>query len=76
MGREQRTLGAYMHRVGRTARGGASGTALSLVAPHELARLQGLVSRQASRALDVLQPLPFNLQQIEGFRSAAANPKP
>jgi hypothetical protein len=40
------TLRAYTHRVGRTARGGNSGTALSLVAPSEASGLDTLVEKQ------------------------------
>ena len=66
-----RTLRAYTHRVGRTARAGQSGTALSLVGPDDVARIEGLAAKQAARNLPVVQPLPFNLSQVEGFRYRA-----
>mmetsp|Transcript_60158 Transcript_60158/g.141980 ORF Transcript_60158/g.141980 Transcript_60158/m.141980 type:complete len:346 (+) Transcript_60158:498-1535(+) len=65
------TLRAYTHRCGRTARGGNNGTALSLVAPEEAAKLAGLVAKQAEKGQAVVQPLPFNLNQVEGFRYRA-----
>ncbi|EKX40607.1 hypothetical protein GUITHDRAFT_46656, partial [Guillardia theta CCMP2712] len=66
-----RTLRAYTHRVGRTARAGQNGTALSLVSPEEVGRLEGLAGKQAERGMQVIEPLPFNLQQVEGFRYRA-----
>ena len=49
----------------------SSGTALSLVGPEEVARIEGLAAKQAARGLAVVQPLPFNLAQVEGFRYRA-----
>lgn len=65
------TLRAYTHRVGRTARGGNSGTALTLVAPSEAVGLDTLVEKQARKGHSTVQPLPFNMTQIEGFRYRA-----
>jgi superfamily II DNA/RNA helicase len=45
----------YMHRVGRTGRFGTSGVAVSLVAPRELAQLQGIVARAKG---GTLLPMP------------------
>ncbi|KDO35547.1 hypothetical protein SPRG_18795 [Saprolegnia parasitica CBS 223.65] len=68
---------SYTHRIGRTARGGASGTALSLVATddaNEKRILEKVQSRQAPVLLEsqdlVKQPAPlaFNVQEIDCFR--------
>ncbi|GMF09459.1 unnamed protein product [Phytophthora lilii] len=68
---------AYTHRIGRTARGGASGTALSLVSkddPKEeraLKRVQAKQQAVRSESNDVLaQPaeLAFDLKEIDCFR--------
>ena len=32
----------YVHRIGRTGRGGAEGTAISLVGPDDLRKLSGI----------------------------------
>ncbi|OQR82808.1 DEAD/DEAH box RNA helicase [Achlya hypogyna] len=68
---------SYTHRIGRTARGGASGTALSLVATDDEAEklvLEKVQARQAPVLLEsqdlVKQPAPlaFNVQEIDCFR--------
>ncbi|GAB5355437.1 hypothetical protein AAMO2058_000205400 [Amorphochlora amoebiformis] len=65
----------YVHRVGRTARGGASGSALSLVADHETELLASLVAHQIekNRSLTTdpkadIEALEISLADIEGFR--------
>ena len=74
----------YTHRVGRTARGGASGVALSLVTEGEeglLEEIQGCQPRmKLVTASDEMQatgqtegamqpgPLEFDMKEIEGFR--------
>lgn len=58
---------AYRHRIGRTARGHASGKALSFVTPQELERYHGMAKEQETRGTPIL-PFTFDLQQIEGFR--------
>ncbi|KAL4144403.1 hypothetical protein PRNP1_013536 [Phytophthora ramorum] len=72
-----KSVRAYTHRIGRTARGGASGTALSLVSkdsPKEeraLKRVQAKQQAVRSEANDVLaQPaeLAFDLKEIDCFR--------
>lgn len=35
----------YVHRVGRTARAGRSGTAISLVSPHEISLIHAIENR-------------------------------
>lgn len=57
---------SYTHRAGRTARGGKSGTVLSLVCDDE-----GQSSRLARIADDTgihIGPLAFRMEQIEAFR--------
>lgn len=66
---------AYTHRIGRTARGGKTGTALSLVAPDEAELLSTILHSQLTElsqsnlhAEPSLKALPLNLSDIEGFR--------
>lgn len=72
-----KSVRAYTHRIGRTARGGASGTALSLVArgdakqTHALERVQASQKPVLTATKDVLaQPaqLAFDLAEIDCFR--------
>lgn len=65
----------YAHRIGRTARGGASGVALSFVAPEgavpaQDALLASLLATGADGASPSgnLAPLPFDPREVEGFR--------
>lgn len=70
------TTRSYTHRVGRTARGGASGVALSLMPPQGVEPIQDAVlgSLQSSQpvvpetGLPQPSPLPFDVREIEGFR--------
>uniref|UniRef100_M4BKX7 RNA helicase n=1 Tax=Hyaloperonospora arabidopsidis (strain Emoy2) TaxID=559515 RepID=M4BKX7_HYAAE len=72
-----KSVRAYTHRIGRTARGGASGTALSLVAKEDskeeraLKRVQAKQQAVRSESNDVIaQPaeLAFDLKEIDCFR--------
>ncbi|KAA0168860.1 hypothetical protein FNF31_00021 [Cafeteria roenbergensis] len=68
-----RTLHAYVHRIGRTARGGASGASLSFMRPGDAAAAS-IVERaratQAPAADGAPQPalLPFDKNEVTGFR--------
>ncbi|KAF1792001.1 P-loop containing nucleoside triphosphate hydrolase [Phytophthora cactorum] len=72
-----KSVRAYTHRIGRTARGGASGTALSLVSKEDakeeraLKRVQDKQQAVRSETNDVIaQPaeLAFDLKEIDCFR--------
>ncbi|MCO5110339.1 MAG: DEAD/DEAH box helicase [Burkholderiaceae bacterium] len=70
------TAAAYKHRIGRTARGGAAGVALTFVEPegtvpeHDtlLARLQAGQAPAADSGAPQPSPLPFAVAEVEGFR--------
>lgn len=72
-----KSVRAYTHRIGRTARGGANGTALSLVTLADAKQARALARVQASQkpvmtpSKDLLkQPaeLSFDLKEIDCFR--------
>jgi ATP-dependent RNA helicase DDX56/DBP9 len=64
----------YTHRIGRTARGGSSGTAISILEQGNKVELQALIRVQNAQprapVSDAHQPcmLNFNISDIEGFR--------
>lgn len=69
------SISSYTHRVGRTARGGASGVALSFVPmpnayPDVDTLLEQLKKKLPPSAQGTPQPslLPFDIKEMEGFR--------
>jgi ATP-dependent RNA helicase DDX56/DBP9 len=70
------TVKSYVHRVGRTARAGKSGEALSLVSPAEVHLLDAVLDYQKLSQADddqlevepSLKLLQFNMSDVEGFR--------
>jgi ATP-dependent RNA helicase DDX56/DBP9 len=60
----------YTHRIGRTARGGASGMALSLIAPEDMADF-GKVEK-SQQGIDI-KPFMFNMKDVDGFRYRVAD---
>jgi len=60
---------AYVHRVGRTARGFDYGTALTFVCPGEEDRLALVEERLRGHGAGVVvKPYKFQMSEIEGFR--------
>jgi len=65
---------AYIHRVGRTARGKNQGAALSFISIAEMARFESIKKQLADEYTDVdsvFQPFNFRMEEIEGFRYRA-----
>ncbi|ETW03073.1 hypothetical protein H310_05501 [Aphanomyces invadans] len=72
-----KSVKSYTHRIGRTARGGANGTAISLVATNDAAETKSLARVQSKQAPIVLEsndvlsqpaPLAFDMKDIDCFR--------
>jgi len=66
------TVDAYIHRVGRTARGWNKGTALSFATPKER-HLLDEVSRVLNEQMggDVMKQYEFRMEELDGFRYRA-----
>jgi ATP-dependent RNA helicase DDX56/DBP9 len=62
-----RSVKAYVHRVGRTARGSASGMALSFVTPDDADMLEQVAAHLESEGREVT-PYSFKMSMVEGFR--------
>lgn len=63
---------SYIHRVGRTARAGETGTSLSLVAAKENYLLDEVEGRLNSNAgVQALKPYKFKMEELDGFRYRA-----
>lgn len=59
-----RNVDEYVHRVGRTARAGATGVAFNLVSPEEL-HLVTKIERATKSKVQVIQKLPETLRRTE-----------
>ena len=62
-----KTKEAYIHRIGRTARGGATGIALTLVAPDDEAVMNEVREHMKEDDIEIT-PYKFATEAIEGFR--------
>ncbi|KAF7552421.1 hypothetical protein G7046_g7417 [Stylonectria norvegica] len=77
------TSSSYTHRIGRTARAGQTGMALSFVVPKELYRkhmptstataendekVMGKITRQQAKRGKEVKPYNFNMDQVDPFR--------
>ena len=69
-------IDSYVHRVGRTARGNNSGSALSLVSGKEAERAMQVEERlreqfSTGEGEPVFQPYKFRMEELDGFRYRA-----
>ncbi|XP_065827842.1 probable ATP-dependent RNA helicase DDX56 [Oscarella lobularis] len=62
------TASAYVHRVGRTARGMEYGSALSFVCSGEEEEILKKAEEKLSGGKDPVRPYEFDMAEIEGFR--------
>merc|ERR1711981_198774 len=81
-----RDVDSYIHRVGRTARGTAKGTALSLVSMKEMDRVakveenlrrskvaRSSITNDSSEKETVFKPYRFRMEELDGFRYRATD---
>lgn len=59
---------SYVHRIGRTARGGHSGMALSLVSSNDDERILAAITADQQARGNVILPHDFDMGQLDGFR--------
>ena len=52
----------YVHRIGRTARAGSTGAAISLVSPDELSYLRD-IEKLLKRKIDFVEPPKFEIKE-------------
>lgn len=64
------TINAYIHRIGRTARGNRKGTALSFVEIADQENFEAVKESmlKANNEENTFKPYNFRMQEIEGFR--------
>lgn len=68
------TVEAYVHRVGRTARGNADGTALSFVKVKEtpyLKKVEEYFQDESGNTTSHFKPYLFKMEELEGFKYRA-----
>lgn len=68
------SVDAYVHRVGRTARGNADGTALSFVSSRELPFLQSVqdyFQDESGNTTTHFKPYLFKMEELESFKYRA-----
>lgn len=63
---------AYIHRIGRTARGGATGISLTLVTPNDEEVMEEVKKHMAEEEVEIT-PYRFATDVIEAFRYRASD---